>query len=241
MWPRRFDVALRPTEAGGWRTTRPLEHPACWAAAGAGAGRVAAAALPVVNPRQTRDFARATGSSTRSTRRCAHFGLRLADPDPAPAAHAASPAGRCGSPALTRAGGGAARHRGPHRDAEQLRSRTSCARRCSRAPSGVSVTRCCAACRVWASRLTLLCRSSAGPPPGRRAGRRFNRDSGRLRGRRTIWGGRARARRLYSSAPAARSAPYQRLLAAQAWRYRLHAQAARDPQAMLKHHTPWRA
>ena len=75
------------------------------------------------------------------------------------------------------------------------------ARRCSRVPSGVSVTR-------WRSvpgvgeqlSLTLLAEL---PELGRLDRRQaaalvgvapFNRDSGRLRGRRTIWGGRARVR-----------------------------------------------
>ena len=69
----------------------------------------------------------------------------------------------------------------------------------------------------------------------------FNRDSGRLRGRRTIWGGRARVRAmLYMGAlSASRHNPGDpRLLPAPAGRrqaekggpHRLHAQAAGDPQ-----------
>ena len=79
----------------------------------------------------------------------------------------------------------------------------------------------------------------------------FNRDSGRLRGRRTIWGGRARVRAmLYMGAlSASRFNPlirafYQRLLAAGKPKKVALTACMRKLlvilNAMLKHHTPWR-
>ena len=79
----------------------------------------------------------------------------------------------------------------------------------------------------------------------------FNRDSGRLRGRRTIWGGRARVRAvLYMGAlSASRCNPlirafYQRLLAAGKPKKLALTACMRKLlvilNAMLKHHTPWR-
>ena len=79
----------------------------------------------------------------------------------------------------------------------------------------------------------------------------FNRDSGRLRGRRTIWGGRARVRAmLYMGAlSASRHNPlirafYQRLLAAGKPKKVALTACMRKLlvilNAMLKHHTPWR-
>ncbi len=79
----------------------------------------------------------------------------------------------------------------------------------------------------------------------------FNRDSGRLRGRRTIWGGRARVRAvLYMGAlSASRHNPvirafYQRLLAAGKPKKLALTACMRKLlvilNAMLKHHTPWR-
>ena len=79
----------------------------------------------------------------------------------------------------------------------------------------------------------------------------FNRDSGRLRGRRTIWGGRARVRAmLYMGAlSASRFNPvirdcYQRLLAAGKPKQVALTACMRKLlvilNAMLKHHTPWR-
>ncbi len=78
----------------------------------------------------------------------------------------------------------------------------------------------------------------------------FNRDSGRLRGRRTIWGGRARVRAvLYMGAlSASRHHPviracYQRLLAAGKPKKLALTACMRKLlvilNAMLKHHTPW--
>ena len=78
----------------------------------------------------------------------------------------------------------------------------------------------------------------------------FNRDSGRLRGRRTIWGGRARVRAmLYMGAlSASRHNPviracYQRLLAAGKPKKVALTACMRKLlvilNAMLKHHTPW--
>ena len=79
----------------------------------------------------------------------------------------------------------------------------------------------------------------------------FNRDSGRMRGRRTIWGGRARVRAmLYMGAlSASRHNPviracYQRLLAAGKPKKVALTACMRKLlvilNAMLKHHTPWR-
>ena len=79
----------------------------------------------------------------------------------------------------------------------------------------------------------------------------FNRDSGRLRGRRTIWGGRARVRAvLYMGALSARRhnpvirAFYQRLLAAGKPKKVALTACMRKLlvilNAMLEHHTPWR-
>ena len=79
----------------------------------------------------------------------------------------------------------------------------------------------------------------------------FNRDSGRLRGRRTIWGARARVRAvLYMGAlNASRFNPliracYQRLLAAGKPKKLALTACMRKLlvilNAMLKHHTPWR-
>ena len=79
----------------------------------------------------------------------------------------------------------------------------------------------------------------------------FNRDSGRLRGRRTIWGGPARVRAmLYMGAlSASRHNPvirdcYQRLLAAGKPKKLALTACMRKLlvilNAMLKHHTPWR-
>ena len=79
----------------------------------------------------------------------------------------------------------------------------------------------------------------------------FNRDSGRLRGRRTIWGARARVRAvLYMGAlNASRHNPvirdcYQRLLAAGKPKKLALTACMRKLlvilNAMLKHHTPWR-
>ena len=113
-------------------------------------GALAAAALPVVvvNPRQVRDFARATGRLAKTDALDAAPGAlrggraaaaaaaqRRPDPDPAPAAHAASPAGRDAGrrrPAADpRRRRGAARHRGPHRlagaAAERARGRAAAA------------------------------------------------------------------------------------------------------------------
>ena len=192
MWPRRCsDVALRPT-GERWR----VEHDAAGleqlvaALAALAPARVvleatgglelelvaalAAAALPVVvvNPRQTREFARATGTLAKTDALdaavLAHFAeavrptaasaQRRPDPGPARAARAASPAGRDAGrrrPAAdSRRRRGAARDRGPHRlagaAAERARGRAPPGR-CSRVPSGASVTSCCAACRASAS------------------------------------------------------------------------------------------
>ena len=77
----------------------------------------------------------------------------------------------------------------------------------------------------------------------------FNRDSGTLRGKRTVWGGRARVRAaLYMGALVASRFNvirdfYQRLLAAgkpKKLALTAHAEAAGHPQLMLKHGSPWR-
>ncbi len=75
----------------------------------------------------------------------------------------------------------------------------------------------------------------------------FNRDSGRLRGRRTIWGGRARVRAmLYMGALSASRfnsvirAFYQRLLAAGKLKKLALTACMRKLLVILKHHTPWR-
>ena len=138
-------------------------------------GALALAALPVVvvNPRQVRDFARATGTLAKTdaldAALLAHFAeavrppLRaLRDAETQPGAQgAAGPqttAGRrCWSPSATVAAPPALRFARGSRPTSRGWSksaaswRTSSARRCSGVPSGVSVTSCCAACRAWAS------------------------------------------------------------------------------------------
>ena len=230
---------------------------------------LAAAALPVVvvNPRQTRDFARATGTlaKTDPTRRCwrtsrrpcgrPRAAQRRPDPDPAPAAHAASPAGRDAGrrrPAADpRRRRGAARHRGPHRLAGAAAERLEAELRQALQQSPVRA----AAQRAGRGRaaLTDAAGRAAGALDRRQAAALgvapFNRDSGRLRGRRTIWGGRARVRAvLYMGAlSASRHNPlirafYQRLLAAGKPKKVALTACMRKLlvilNAMLKHHTP---
>ena len=136
-------------------------------------GALAAAALPVVvvNPRQVRDFARATGTLAKTdaldAALLAHFAEAVRPP-----LRALRDAERLALKALlgrrqqlvtmlvaerNRRGAAAPRFvrgsrptsRGWSKSAASWR--TSSARRCSRVPSGVSVTSCCAACRAWAS------------------------------------------------------------------------------------------
>ena len=242
---------------------------------------LAAAALPVVvvNPRQTRDFARATGTLAKTDALdaavLAHF------------AEAVRPPQR------------------PLSDAQTQTLRQLLTRRrqlvVMRVAEGQRLTRAGAAVRpgieahivwleqqlsaleaelrqalqqspVWRERDALL-RSVPGvgeqlsltllaelPELGRLDRRQaaalvgvapFNRDSGRLRGRRTIWGGRARVRAvLYMGAlSASRHNPlirafYQRLLAAGKPKKVALTACMRKLlvilNAMLKHHTPWR-
>ena len=242
---------------------------------------LAAAALPVVvvNPRQTRDFARATG--------------RLAKTDALDAAVLAHFAEAVRPPQR------------PLSDAQTQTLRQLLTRRrqlvVMRVAEGQRLTRAGAAVRpgieahiawleqqlsaleaelrqalqqspVWRERDALL-RSVPGvgeqlsltllaelPELGRLDRRQaaalvgvapFNRDSGRLRGRRTIWGGRARVRAvLYMGAlSASRHNPlirafYQRLLAAGKPKKVALTACMRKLlvilNAMLKHHTPWR-
>ena len=242
---------------------------------------LAAAALPVVvvNPRQTRDFARATGTLAKTDALdaavLAHF------------AEAVRPPQR------------------PLSDAQTQTLRQLLTRRrqlvVMRVAEGQRLTRAGAAVRpgieahlawleqqlsaledelrqalqqspVWRERDALL-RSVPGvgeqlsltllaelPELGRLDRRQaaalvgvapFNRDSGRMRGRRTIWGGRARVRAmLYMGAlSASRHNPlirafYQRLLAAGKPKKVALTACMRKLlvilNAMLKHHTPWR-
>ena len=242
---------------------------------------LAAAALPVVvvNPRQTRDFARATG--------------RLAKTDALDAAVLAHFAEAVRPPQR------------PLSDAQTQTLRQLLTRRrqlvVMRVAEGQRLTRAGAAVRpgieahlawleqqlsaledelrqalqqspVWRERDALL-RSVPGvgeqlsltllaelPELGRLDRRQaaalvgvapFNRDSGRMRGRRTIWGGRARVRAmLYMGAlSASRHNPlirafYQRLLAAGKPKKVALTACMRKLlvilNAMLKHHTPWR-
>ena len=242
---------------------------------------LAAAALPVVvvNPRQTRDFARATG--------------RLAKTDALDAAVLAHFAEAVRPPQR------------PLSDAQTQTLRQLLTRRrqlvVMRVAEGQRLTRAGAAVRpgieahiawleqqlsaledelrqalqqspVWRERDALL-RSVPGvgeqlsltllaelPELGRLDRRQaaalvgvapFNRDSGRLRGRRTIWGGRARVRAvLYMGAlSASRHNPairafYQRLLAAGKPKKLALTACMRKLlvilNAMLTHHTPWR-
>ena len=242
---------------------------------------LAAAALPVVvvNPRQTRDFARATG--------------RLAKTDALDAAVLAHFAEAVRPPQR------------PLSDAQTQTLRQLLTRRRQlvgmRVAEGQRLTRAGAAVRpgieahlawleqqlsaledelrqalqqspVWRERDALL-RSVPGvgeqlsltllaelPELGRLDRRQaaalvgvapFNRDSGRMRGRRTIWGGRARVRAmLYMGAlSASRHNPlirafYQRLLAAGKPKKVALTACMRKLlvilNAMLKHHTPWR-
>ncbi len=244
-------------------------------------GALAAAALPVVvvNPRQTRDFARATGTLAKTDAL-----------DAAVLAHFAEAV----RPPLR-----------PLSDAQTQTLRQLLTRRRQlvgmRVAEGQRLTRAGAAVRpgieahiawleqqlsaledelrqalqqspVWRERDALL-RSVPGvgeqlsltllaelPELGRLDRRQaaalvgvapFNRDSGRLRGRRTIWGGRARVRAvLYMGAlSASRHNPlirafYQRLLAAGKPKKVALTACMRKLlvilNAMLKHHTPWR-
>ena len=139
------------------------------------------------------------------------------------------------------------------------RLRPSCSSSCAAVRSGVSATRCCA--RSPGSARSSRSRWLAQLPELGTLDRRqvaalvgvapFNRDSGRLCGRRTIWGGRAGARRalhgraqrqpLQPADPRLLPAPARGWQAQEAGPHRLHAQAARDPQRDAQaQHTPWR-
>ena len=293
-----LDVALRPT-GGRWRVAHDEQGLAQLVAALAAltpalivleatgglelelVGALALAGLPVVvvNPRQVRDFARATG--------------RLAKTDALDAAVLAHFAEAVRPPLR------------PLSDAQTQTLRQLLTRRRQlvgmRVAEGQRLTRASAAVRpsieahlawleqqlgaletelqqqlrsspVWRERDQLL-RSVPGvgeqlsltllaelPELGRLNRRAiaalvgvapFNRDSGRRRGRRTIWGGRARVRAmLYMGAlSASRHNPvirafYQRLLAAGKPKKVALTACMRKLlvilNAMLKHHTPWR-
>ncbi len=272
-----LDVALRPT-GERWRVAHD--------AAGleqllARLQALAAAALPVVvvNPRQLRDFARATGTLAKTDAldgaALAHFGEAVRPP--------LRPLGDAQTQTLRqllarrrqlvtmlvaernrRAAAGAAV--GPRIEAhiawlEQERSELEEELRqtLQRSP-------------VWRERDQLL-RSAPGvgeqlsltlpaelPELGRLRRRAiaalvglapFNRDSGRLRGTRRIWGGRARVRAMLymGTLSASRHNPvirdcYQRLLAAGKPKKVALTACMRKLlvilNAMLKHHTPWR-
>ena len=242
---------------------------------------LAAAALPVVvvNPRQTRDFARATGTLAKTDALdaavLAHFAEAVRPPQ-RPLSDAQTQTLRqlltrrrqlvvmrvAEGQRLTRAG--AAVRPGIEAHIAWLEQQLSALEAELRQALQQSP--------VWRERDALL-RSVPGvgeqlsltllaelPELGRLDRRQaaalvgvapFNRDSGRLRGRRTIWGGRARVRAvLYMGAlSASRHNPlirafYQRLLAAGKPKKVALTACMRKLlvilNAMLKHHTPWR-
>ena len=243
-------------------------------------GALAAAALPVVvvNPRQVRDFARATGRLAKTdaldaavlahfARPCGHRcgAARRREPGAQGAAGPQTTAGHDvgGRAQPARRAGAAVRPRIEAHIAwlEQERSELEDELRqtLQRSPSGVSVTQLLRSVPGVGEQLslTLLAQLPELGTLDRRAIAAlvgvapFNRDSGRLRGRRTIWGGRARVRAvLYMGAlSASRFNPliracYQRLLAAGKPKKVALTACMRKLlvilNAMLKHHTPWR-
>ena len=202
--------------AGGHRRLRGRPSPRALAAAGL--------PLAVVNPRQIRDFARATGRLAKTDRLDAEAIARFAEavrPEPRPlpdaAARRARRAGRPPAPA-----GRDDRQREPAPPPAPRPAAASAASRriwpgCTRSwprSRPISTTR-SAAAPAWRAAEDLLAsvpghRQDLGPHPDRRAARArqprspqdrrlvgvapINRDSGAFRGRRMVMGGRASVR-----------------------------------------------